>query len=187
MPASPPDSNYTRFSAKDDDSDSDIEEARQAAVKASKRAKVPDLDGVRFCRVCSDFLPLGRFPRGKRRYTCKQHLWQRTGSKSRKRLLKKPRKQLLARLWALARRDSKVLGQSMSLKQADIDTLLDKLEDFSAEVAVMPIDLTMPVTKENTMLVSKHARRQIMDCLRRNPITDNLALTSSLLEEIRQR
>ena len=52
MPASPPDSNYTRFSAKDDDSDSDIEEARQAAVKASKRAKVSDLDGVRFCRVC---------------------------------------------------------------------------------------------------------------------------------------
>ena len=70
----------------------------------------------------------------------------------------------------------------MPLKQADIDTLLDKLEDVSAEVAVMPIDLTMPVTKENTMLVSKHARRQIMDCLRRNPITDNLALTSSLLE-----
>ena len=57
---------------------------------------VPDCNGVRFCRVCNEFLPICAFPTGQRRYTCKTHLWMRVGIKAQKKLLAKPGKKLLS-------------------------------------------------------------------------------------------
>ena len=69
-------SRYTHFVAKDSDSDSEIEEPQRvdtqdkagckAMTTSFKLTKVPDFNGVRFCRVCKQFLPIGMFPRGQR-------------------------------------------------------------------------------------------------------------------------
>ena len=89
-------SKYTHFTAKDSDSDSEVEEPGSGnpddleVVNSSKLTAVPDRNGVRFCRVCNEFLPIYAFPTGQRRYTCKTHLWMRVGIKAQKKLCKAP-------------------------------------------------------------------------------------------------
>ena len=77
----------------------------KSTKKTTKLAAVPDLNNVRFCRVCEDFLPVTEFPRGQRRYTCRVHLWERNGRKAKKTLLMKTRKKLLTRMWMQCYRD----------------------------------------------------------------------------------
>jgi hypothetical protein len=172
-------SGYTHFLAKEDDSNSEIEDSQHADEinskvmnVLSKPTKVPDLNGVRFCRVCNEFLPIDMFPIGQRRFTCRPHLWERIGKKSRKALLLKPRKRLLASIWTRCYKDARMLGLSLVLKQADISRILDTIEEQSPnlcidEVALVPRELSVPMSKENTALVSKQERQALLDKLRR--------------------
>ena len=173
---------------------------------------VPDLNGVRFCRVCNAFLPLSMFPAGHRRYTCRPHLWQRVGKKARQTAYNAvPRRRLLASIWTRCWKDAKnsnclgmALASPLVLKQADIGCMLDTLEAgqsrkfgmsspghisaagdavvgeqgvFNAlepqrwtcmdAVAVLPADLSMSISKENAVLVTKSTRRVLLDKLRR--------------------
>ena len=163
-----------------------------AADRRTGLAAVPDLHGVRFCRVCEDFLPVSAFPRGQRRYTCRAHLWERNGKKAKKTLLQKPRKRLLARLWMQCYKDRTAFGHArVELTQADIDALLDTepcMQEFvsvhgwrtgdaeavatapkpaqsaqtTLELAVLPRDPSKPLCKANAVLASKGARRQLL-------------------------
>ena len=143
-----------------------------------KLTAVPDLNGVRFCRVCREFLPTGMFPRGQRRFTCRPHIWQRIGKKSRKALLAHPRKRLLASIWIQCYKDGRLLGLSLELTQADVGRMLDTLEAAGSDpatpgtpgaddVAVLPKDLSSPISTGNAVLVAKAARRALLDKLRR--------------------
>ena len=97
-------SKYTSLLAEDIDFGSELEESRCVDKRDStprtapklKLTAVPDLNGVRFCRVCREFLPTGMFPRGQRRFTCRPHIWQRIGKKSGKAQRANPRKKRLA-------------------------------------------------------------------------------------------
>ena len=81
---------------------------------------------MRYCRICRDFLPVSRLPRGPRRFMCRTHLWQRTGQKARMALLMKPLKRLLARLWMQGYKDSFKLGHThIALTQKELGALLD--------------------------------------------------------------
>ena len=183
-------SKYTHYLAKDSDSDSEIEESYCVGKRDStprtapklmsqlKLTAVPDLNGVRFCRVCREFLPTGMFPRGQRRFTCRPHIWQRIGKKSRKALLAHPRKRLLASIWIQCYKDGRLLGLSLELTQADVGRMLDTLEAAGSDpatpgtpgaddVAVLPKDLSSPISTGNAVLVAKAARRALLDKLRR--------------------
>lgn len=179
---------YTHFTAKDSDSDSEVEES--ACVKSndlrvmnsSKLAVVPDCNGVRFCRVCNQFLPICMFPKGQRRYTCKTHLWARVGIKAQKALLAKPRKKLLSSMWNSCYKDGRRLARclgldaldfSPTLTQADIGSMLDAdaLETQRSQLgvdqmALLPINLMAPLSTENVALVTKNERRALFDKLR---------------------
>lgn len=232
IPYKPLSSKYIHFVAKDSDSDSEIEEPQRVDTQdktdktderdkadetdktdsktmtdPSKLTKVPDFNGVRFCRVCNAFLPISMFPAGQRRYTCRPHLWQRVGKKSRQAVHRaRPRKRLLASIWTRCWKDAKnsslglPLASTMALTQADINVMLDALEArqsrcfslsmsltpqvdeaivgiidaledqrsiFIDAVAVLPADLSAPISKENAVLVSKQTRRALLDELRR--------------------
>ena len=101
-PNAPPKNRYIHVTAKDSDSDSDNAESNtksnaesntksnaESSAESCERPRrsqqptkllpIPDMNNVRFCRVCGDFLPLSKFPAGFRRYTCRVHLYQRTG------------------------------------------------------------------------------------------------------------
>jgi hypothetical protein len=65
-----------------------------------------------------------------------------------------------------------LLGLSLVLKQKDIDRMLDTLQEQSSnlcidEVALLPKELSVPMSKGNTALVSKHERQALLDKLRR--------------------
>ena len=173
-------SKYARRVAESSDADSGIEES-DAAPRTAPKLKltaVPDLNGVRFCRVCREFLPTGMFPRGQRRFTCRPHIWQRIGKKSGKAQGANPRKKRLAAIWIQCYKDCRLLGLSLELTQADIDRMLHTLEAAGSdpanpgapgadEVAVLPKDLSSPISAENAVLVAKAARRALLDKLRR--------------------
>jgi hypothetical protein len=65
-----------------------------------------------------------------------------------------------------------MLGLSLVLKQADIDRILDTIEEQSPnlcidKVSLVPRELSVPMSKENTALVSKQERQAVLDKLRR--------------------
>ena len=131
----------------------------------TKLLPIPDVNNVRFCRVCGDFLPLSKFPTGFRRYTCRVHLYQRTGRKAKKALLMKPRKRLLGRIWAQAYKDCFRLGHTRVLvtqKELDVllrayvkdameDTMEDAMEDAVEDVKEDTMEDTMEDAVEDTM------------------------------------
>jgi hypothetical protein len=183
-------SKYTHFAAKDSDSDSEVEESGSGnpdeVVNSSKLTAVPDCNGVRFCRVCNEFLPICAFPTGQRRYTCKTHLWMRVGIKAQKKLLAKPGKKLLSSIWNSCYKDGQRLARclglgardlSPTLTQADIGSMLDAgaaLEpprsqlgvDTFDQMALLPINLTAPLSTENAALVTKDERQRLFAKLR---------------------
>jgi hypothetical protein len=185
-------SKYTHFTAKDSDSDSEVEEPGSGnpddleVVNSSKLTAVPDRNGVRFCRVCNEFLPIYAFPTGQRRYTCKTHLWMRVGIKAQKKLFAKPRKKLLSSIWNNCYKDGRRLARclglgardlSLTLTQADIGSMLDAgaaLEpprsqlgvDTFDQMALLPINLMAPLSTENAALVTKDERQRLFAKLR---------------------
>jgi hypothetical protein len=182
-------SKYTHFTAKDSDSDSEVEESGcvnpddPEVVNSSKLTTVPDCNGVRFCRVCNEFLPICAFPTGQRRYTCKTHLWMRVGIKAQKKLFAKPRKKLLSSIWNNCYKDGRRLARclgldalnlSPTLTQAEIASMLDAgaaLEPQRSQLgvdqmAVLPVNLMAPLSTENAALVTKSQRQRLFDKLR---------------------
>ena len=182
-------SKYTRFTAKDSDSDSEVEESGCVnpddleVVNSSKLTTVPDCNGVRFCRVCNEFLPICAFPTGQRRYTCKTHLWMRVGIKAQKKLFAKLRKKLLSSIWNNCYKDGRRLARclgldalnlSPTLTQAEIASMLDAgaaLEPQRSQLgvdqmAVLPINLMAPLSTENAALVTKAQRQSLFARLR---------------------
>lgn len=127
-------SKYTHFTAKDSDSDSEVEESGCVnpddleVVNSSKLTTVPDCNGVRFCRVCNEFLPICAFPTGQRRYTCKTHLWMRVGIKAQKKLFAKPRKKLLSSIWNNCYKDGRRLARCLGLDALNLSPTLTQAE-----------------------------------------------------------
>ena len=199
---------YIHVTAKDSDSDSCtetgvgyIDVCTGTAVGGASNANgirpntilptVPDLNGMRFCRVCHDFIPVSCFPRGPRRFTCRVHLWQRTGQKAKKALLMKPRKRLLARMWMQGYKDCFKFGHTrITLTQKELDALIDAYADRVCdggcgnghagcdkgdtesltaaaverldELAVVPINSAKMLCTDNAMVVTKEKRRELL-------------------------
>ena len=72
---------------------------------------------------------------------------------------------------ALEARQSRCFSLSMSLTPQVDEAIVGIIEDqrsiFIDAVAVLPADLSAPISKENAVLVSKQTRRALLDELRR--------------------
>ena len=100
----------------------------------SKLPPVPDLDNRRFCRACGCTRPLSAFPSGKRRFLCKNHIWQRVQQPSKQRAMAKDsHKRKLWTLWKKCWTDAKrtFKHERILLLQRDIEETLAQLEDSS--------------------------------------------------------
>lgn len=173
---------YITYTAKDSDSDSengDTNILRNTVVRNCQRlTAVPDFDGRRYCRVCQDFLPLIKFPRGQRRFTCKTHFWLRVGKRAQQRLTEQPKKRMLSRIWMRLYKDRCVFGHTVvKLKQTDInsflpDTDLDENADVNEiltklnDICIMPIYPKSLLDKENVVVVDRGARSQLLQAYR---------------------
>ena len=150
--------------------------------KPPKLPAVPDCNGVRFCRVCNEFLPICEFPKGQKRYTCKTHLWMRVGRNATKALMAKPRKRLLTSIWNNCYKDVRrlarclgldALNPAQTLTQTDIGSILDAWAALEPErsqlpepMAVVPMNLLEPLSTTNAALVTKDGRQYLFDKLR---------------------
>lgn len=132
-------------------------------------AKLPrerDRDGKRFCRMCDDYLPLAAFPAGQRRYACRTHLWQRVGRPAKRKMLAKPQKRLLSRLWMQCYKDRLVFGHArVELTQAELAGLLEAAagdDETASELVVVPKDPRRPLSLSNAVLASREARAKML-------------------------
>jgi hypothetical protein len=129
----------------------------------AKLVPVPDQNGMRFCRVCNKFLPIGMFPIGQRRYTCRPHIWKKIGKKSKMRLHQKPEKKLLSQMWVQCYKDSRMLRVDIHMKQKDISMMLQGIqENERGGLCVLPKDPLSPISPENSALVTKNNRRVML-------------------------
>ena len=142
-----------------------------ANVTGQTPAELPrerDRDGKRFCRMCDDYLPLAAFPAGQRRYACRTHLWERVGRPAKRKMLAKPQKRLLSRLWMQCYKDRLVFGHaSVELTQAELAALLGAAEaagddETASELAVLHKDPRMPLSLSNAVLASREERAKML-------------------------
>ena len=143
-----------------------------------KLPPVPDVNGQRWCRACQAMLPVSAFPTGKRRYLCRQHLWQRCTGPCKERRLSNTNHRHVYRLWRRCWEDSKLsFGQKgITLVQKDIAQMLqdgnqnvkfaanvDRSSDyvtnhFSDCAAIMPADPKKVLCPSNAVVVDMPGR-----------------------------
>jgi hypothetical protein len=144
------------------------EDKSDSPITCALTTKVPDRDGVRFCRVCQEFKPVSIFPAGPRRFVCRTHFWERHGKIRKLLLFTNPRKRAVICLWKRLYEDSRTLGLSLALTQAEVAEMLETLEENDhrglspSDVAIMPRDLAAPVSRENAAFVHKKTRRALL-------------------------
>mmetsp|Transcript_36177 Transcript_36177/g.91010 ORF Transcript_36177/g.91010 Transcript_36177/m.91010 type:complete len:128 (-) Transcript_36177:102-485(-) len=117
-------------------------------------APIPDPPcGLRFCRDCNEFKPIGEFPAGKRRYQCRKHVeercrqWRRRAGVSKK---------VLAKVWHAAYMDARAVFQRKvtMLSQAGVARLFaeDGVEP-SAEFRALPVNPDEAISPDNAILI----------------------------------
>ncbi len=120
------------------------EDKSDSPTTCASTTKVPDRDGVRFCRVCQEFKPVSIFPAGPRRFVCRTHFWERQGKIRKLLLFTNTRKRAVICLWKQLYEDSLTLGLSLALTQAEVAEMLQALEENDhhglspSDVAIMP-------------------------------------------------
>ena len=105
------------------------EDKSDSPITCASTTKVPDRDGVRFCRVCQAFKPVSIFPAGPRRFVCRTHFWERQGETRKLLLFTNPRKRAVIHLWKRLYEDGRTLGLSLALTQAEVAEMLEALEE----------------------------------------------------------
>jgi hypothetical protein len=159
---------------------------KDAVIQESygKLPKLPDLNGMRYCRMCFKSLPLSYFPSGQRRFLCKSHLWKRIGQKSRKVRHANVLKKTLDLLWTQCWKDARFFDVVLSLNLKDLEQILHKVRergDISIDqVAVVPKKTSMAFSNDNVAVISKTDRQMLIDELRR---TQKLSKTDEFPEQ----
>ena len=105
------------------------EDKSDSPITCASTTKVPDRDGVRFCRVCQAFKPVSIFPAGPRRFACRTHFWERQGKLRKLVLFTNPRKRAVICLWKRLYEDSRTIGVSIALTQVEVAEMLETLEE----------------------------------------------------------
>jgi hypothetical protein len=119
-----------------------------------------DSDGLRYCKVCDNFIALDLFPKtGRTRYMCKKHIYETDNVRR-----NKPDQKRRLRQWKMCWTDSKKFKQtSIGMTQAEVD---DKVAEFDSDrkyaYAVMPIDTGGKITPDNCVVVTLETRRRLM-------------------------
>ena len=129
-----------------------------------KKHTVPDFDGVRFCRHCNARIPVSLFPKGKRRYICRQHAWQHVKKPHKARVTADARRALLFKQWQRCYADAKTFQHAhIDFTQKDLARLLTAAgsEDTTA-VAAVPRDPASVLCYDNAIVVPNEARKKLL-------------------------
>ncbi len=99
-------------------------------------------------------------------------LWERHGKIRKLLLFSNPRKRAVICLWKRLYEDSRTLGLSIALTQAEVAEMLEALGENDhrglspSNVAIIPRDLAVPISKENAAFVHKKTRSALVSKLK---------------------
>ena len=156
-----------------------------------KLPPVPDIDSQRWCRVCEAILPVSAFPAGKRRYLCRQHLWQRCTRPCKERRLSNTNHRHVYRLWRRCWEDAKLsfAQKGNILMQKHIAEMLQNWKDgnqnvksaanldrsseyvfknFSDCAAIVPVDPEKVLSPSNAAMVDMPGRTALLRACKSN-------------------
>jgi len=130
-----------------------------------------DLDkSGRYCRICNEFLCISKFPRGQRRFICKEHQWKCNGKISKAKLRANPWNKEIARLYSLCYSDRRFFSQSkIDITQAGIGKLFVDMNFNPQEkfgFAVLPIHHCEVLSSKNAAIVRQADRIQLISYLK---------------------
>jgi len=130
---------------------------------------MPDFDGVRFCRHCNARIPLSLFPKGKRRYVCRQHAWQHVKKPHKARVAADARRALLFKQWQRCYADAKTFQHAhIEFTQEGLARLLNAVgSEDSTTMAAVPRDPGRVLSNGNAVVVPNDARKKLLRTRRR--------------------
>lgn len=147
-----------------------VQEMAAPPVAGQKHEKhaVPDFDGVRFCRHCNARIPLSLFPKGKRRYVCRQHAWQHVKKPHKARVAADARRALLFRQWQRCYADAKTFQHAhIDSTQEDLARLLTAAGSEDHTMAAVPRDPASVLSNDNAVVVPNDTRKKLLRTRRR--------------------
>ena len=162
----------------------EVEQAKKNSVVANHMdgflkgsSRHPDHLGLRFCKNCNRFVPIQNFATGTRRFQCNLHAYIAVGRHSKAKMMAKPQKRALNKVWIQAYCDSKrQFNQTrIDIKQAEIDTIVranvdaktDKSIYENLAISIVPVDPTQILSVSNAVLVATRTRKLLMQQLKR--------------------
>jgi len=117
-------------------------------------------DGLRYCKMCDEFIKLDLFPKtGRTRYICKKHIYEADSVRK-----SKPDQKRRLRQWKMCWADSKKFKQtSIGMTQAEVDVKVSEFDsDAKSAYAVMPIDAGEKITPDNCVVVTLDTRKKLI-------------------------
>lgn len=160
------------------DANHDTNDTREGSSK--RKCCIPDLDDRRYCRYCRALQPLSVFPKGKRRYVCRLHIWQCIKKQHQARVLADAHRKMLFKQWQRCYRDAKIFQHArIDVTQGDLAKLLEPAvcaaptgDDASADpglcTAVMPHDPVRTLRCDNAVVVPNRTRRLLLNIHRQH-------------------
>jgi hypothetical protein len=123
----------------------------------------------RYCKICDKFLCISKFPRGQRRFICKEHQWKCNGKISKAKLRANPWNKEIARLYSLCYSDRRLFSQSkIDITQAGIGKLFVDMNFNEGSLqdkfgfAVLPVNPYDVLSSNNAALVRQADRIQLI-------------------------
>jgi len=133
-----------------------------------------DTNGLRYCKVCNNYIALDLFPRtGAISYICKRHKYAaEVVRKSKETEESHPGKKKRLRQWTMCWNDSRKFKQvSIGMSQHEIDSEISKIDkEGTAQHAVMPIHVDKIITSQNCVVVTVEKRKKLMKMVARNDL-----------------
>jgi len=128
--------------------------------------KTLDTNGLRYCKVCEDYIALDLFPRtGAMSYICKKHKYAAdVVRRSKETEDSHPGKKRRLRQWKKCWADSRKLKQaSLGMSENEVDLEIAKIDlKGTGGYTIMPINVEKMMTTENCVVVTLQKRKKLM-------------------------
>jgi len=146
--------------------------------------KTLDTKGLRYCKVCDNYIALDLFPRtGAVSYICKKHKYEaEIVRKSKQTEDTHPGKKRRMRQWRKCWADSRTFKQtSIGMSQKEIDLEIAKIDHKgTGKYRIMPIDVEKIITAENCAVVTVQKRKKLMKMV----ATHDLSAYAKMISEV---
>jgi len=146
--------------------------------------KTLDMKGVRYCKVCDNYIALDLFPRtGAMSYICKKLKYASdVARRSKETEGSHPGKKRRLRQWKMCWADSRKFKQaSLGMSENEVDLEIAKIDrKGTGEYRIMPIDAGKMMTTENCIAVTVQKRKKLMKMI----ATDDLEGYAKMITEM---